>query len=497
MVLLNLVACVPEEEVLTLQPRPTRLSSDMALSNGSVYYSLAPDGSNPRPLAKATVSGSIYVWFEPSSSVEEVRFVVDDRQDEVQIEDLATGSLDGDQGVESPLLYDTDLLAAGDHTLTLLMQETGGAVQTGRVGFTVSEEDDPDYDSPLVITKGGTYQGRWESTEVGTPAVLINTSEPVVIENSEVRGKGDLIFLTSVQGGQLTVRNVRGYGENPNANGAFPGRFVRANDYRSVTVEHCYLENTSGILLHNSVPGATAKVLRNQAKNIEGRYSDGNGGWQGGTKRNVQFVQFDKGEGLVDTEVAWNQIINEPYKSRVEDVINLYNVSGTSTSPMRIHDNYIQGAYPADPATDSFNGGGIMLGDNGGGYQRAYNNQVIGTSNYGVAIAGGEYNQFYNNRVISSGYLSDGTYIASQNVGIYIWNQSDAPFRGAEAYDNVVGWVREGSRNDGWIGNGGADASRWENNESIAGEITQQTEQAEWDRWTQKLSEAGVTVGLQ
>ena len=497
--LLCLGACSPEEDASILPQYLDRMSPDMPSLNGSLYYSLTSGGSSPKALADATVAGSIYVWFEPNAPVVEVRFRIDDRQGDEQVERLVPYSLNGDEGVGQLNPYDTDQLSPGSHTLTVQIQATeGGDFQTETISFTVDSNEPLPYDSPIVITEGGTYQGRWESTEAGTPAVLINTSDPVVIENSEIRSKGELIYLTSVQGGQLTVRNVTGYGSNPNREGAFPGRFVRANNYKSVTVEHCYFENTSGILLHNSVSGASAKVLYNRARNIEGRYSDGNGGWQEGTKWNVQFLQLDKGKELVDTEVAWNQIVNEPYQSRVEDVINLYSTSGTSTDPIKIHDNYIQGAFPADPATDSYNGGGIMLGDNGGSYQRAYDNQVVSTSNYGIAIAGGEYNQFYNNRVVSSGYLADGTYIASQNVGIYIWNQSpEAPFREAEAYNNVVGWVREGGRNDGWIGNGGADAARWENNESIAGEITQQTEQAEWDRWIQKLSDAGVIVGPQ
>ena len=35
--------------------------------------------------------------------------------------------------------------------------------------------------APLVITKGGTYTGTWESTNRSTPAVTVNTSEPVTI----------------------------------------------------------------------------------------------------------------------------------------------------------------------------------------------------------------------------------------------------------------------------------------------------------------------------
>ena len=47
--------------------------------------------------------------------------------------------------------------------------------------------------NPLVITHGGTYSGTWESDDRSVPAVVVKTSEPVIIENSVVRGRGDLI----------------------------------------------------------------------------------------------------------------------------------------------------------------------------------------------------------------------------------------------------------------------------------------------------------------
>ncbi len=37
--------------------------------------------------------------------------------------------------------------------------------------------------------KGGTYSGNWESLDSRTPAVSVQTSEPVIIENSNIRMK--------------------------------------------------------------------------------------------------------------------------------------------------------------------------------------------------------------------------------------------------------------------------------------------------------------------
>ncbi|MBB5366407.1 NPCBM/NEW2 domain-containing protein, partial [Deinococcus humi] len=72
------------------------------------------------------------------------------------------------------------------------------------------------YSGPLVITKGGTYRGNWQSLDPSTPAVYVKTSEPVIIEGSNLRGRGELIrgwFMN------LTVRNSNGYGMNPNVYG--------------------------------------------------------------------------------------------------------------------------------------------------------------------------------------------------------------------------------------------------------------------------------------
>src|SRR5205814_5093722 len=115
-----------------------------------------------------------------------------------------------------------------------------------------------------------------------------------------------------------------------------------------------------------------------------------------------------------------------------------------------------------DPAHNTnFTGGGIMLADGRGptaasdtAFVRAYNNIVVSTSNYGLAISTGHDNVIYNNVVISSGLLPDGTHIAYVNVGIYIWNSNNDPFFSRNvAFNNVVGFAIPGGRNDYWLPN--------------------------------------------
>ena len=105
----------------------------------------------------------------------------------------------------------------------------------------------PAYTGPLVITRGGTYQGNWQSFDPEVAALTIKTSERVVIENSFLRGRGNLIRGFNVN---LTVRNTTGYGLNPLTNGSFPGRFLSVEDVLNLVVENNNLFGTSGIYVH-------------------------------------------------------------------------------------------------------------------------------------------------------------------------------------------------------------------------------------------------------
>ena len=149
------------------------------------------------------------------------------------------------------------------------------------------------------------------------------------------------------------------------------------------------------------------KVLRNVALNIDGRQSDGKGGWAAVASNPDQYKQFFQINGvqrLTGAEVAWNQIINQIGQSRVEENINIHATTGTAASPFLVHDNYIQGAYPAN-AIDAANytGGGIMLSDNGSSYISAYGNEIVNTGSIGITITSGHDNHFANNRIVSSG----------------------------------------------------------------------------------------------
>ena len=364
------------------------------------------------------------------------------------------------------------------------------------------------YGAPITITQGGTYSGNWQSLDPSVPAVRVSTTQPVVIEGSNIRGEGDLIKAAGLT--DVTVRDTRGYGLNPNEAGKYPGRFFRSEGFANVILRNNYMEGTSGVHLldyrGNGTASNSVRILENQAKNIDGRLSDGTGGFSQSEFYRVQFVQLDKVKRLVGAEIGWNEVVNDPYRSRVEDVINVFKSSGSSGSPLRIHDNYVQGAYSGRPSSDTFSGGGIITDGNAptleeaSAYVSISDNQVISTSNYGIAIAAGHDNEISNNRVVSSGYLADGTFIAAQNVGIYVRDPHNnallnpSTYYNNRAHDNEVGWIRTqtGTRNDFFFPVSGSNAG---NNAHLPGPITRDTEAAELARWNDKLASATVKVG--
>ena len=374
-----------------------------------------------------------------------------------------------------------------------------------------STPENVQYSGPIVITKGGTYSGNWESTQ-NKSAVLIQTSEPVIIENANIRSRGNLI---SGFKNRLTVRNTRGYALNPNVAGKAAGRAVNAEEVMSLRVENSYFEGTTGIyaraFLGNAAGGDTIKILRNRFRNTDGRLSDGAGGYTGQSSV-VQAILFNNIKRLPNVEIAWNEIINEPGKSRTEENMNFYVSSGTPSSPFLIHDNYIQGAYSLAPLTDtSYAGGGILLGDGkvtdplDSGYARVYDNQVVGTTNHGIAIAGGVDNRMYNNRVISSGLTPSGQRLPAANVGLYVWDPAGAgkllppTFASNRMENNVVGWTRvaadgKTSNNPTWFPNCALNGTLCLGNQNL-GTVTLDMEKQEYTRWQSKVSSENVKVG--
>lgn len=355
----------------------------------------------------------------------------------------------------------------------------------------------------LVITRGGRYSGHWHSDDPDRAAVTVRTTQPVELVDCRLTGRGMLVSAP-VAGADLTVRGCTAEADNPRRAGRAPGRFVKAYRPASLVLEHNRLAGTAGIYVNgDAVPGTRVVVQFNDAVDIDGRHSDGHGGWRGEADL-VQFVQLDKVRDCVGCRIAWNRVTNLPGRSRVEDNINLYLSSGTPESPIVVADNLIDGAWAADPVSQGYSGGGIIVDGSKGdpapvsAHVVIQGNTVVATSNHGIAIAGGRAVQVLGNRVVSSGTLADGRVVAAANVGVYVWDvYRGGPrreFGGHQVSGNAVGWVNaKGARNDGWFPD--CPGTACSGNGALDGPITPVLERDEVARWEARARTANLTIG--
>jgi hypothetical protein len=329
---------------------------------------------------------------------------------------------------------------------------------------------------PIVIAAGGVYSDHYVSPSADVPAVLIATSEPVVLDGAKVEGPGTLIQIETGTPADVVVRNTKGKGKAPESGLA---RFLVADGgWRSLVVENNELITTAGIWAHAAEP-ETVRITHNEVRDIVGADL-------------VQFVQFDKVTGPI--QVAWNEVINEPGRSSVEDVVSLYQSGGTPDAPARIHDNFIWGAFPL-PVDDDYSGGGIMVGDQGSdaGHVEVTANQVVGTTNYGISVVCGSNQRVSENVILSSGRTEDGDWIPATNVGLSMgsesrWGGGCVTYIDNTATDNDLGWQVEDGRNDSWT----PDCDDCSGNTEREGEVTYDDEEAEYDRWREKSSDEDI-----
>ncbi|MEJ8757034.1 PA14 domain-containing protein [Pontibacter sp. H259] len=355
------------------------------------------------------------------------------------------------------------------------------------------------YSGPLVITKGGTYSGNWESRDTEVPAIEIKTSEPVIIQNSNIRGAGYLIKSWGY-GVNVTVRHTNGYGITPTAYRDYvkSRRFLTVDNFKNVVIENCYMEHTAGIEIATNYTGngtasETIKIRYNKVKNIDGRVHNGEHSL-------TNFVGLNFKGKIRFAEVAWNQVINEPNNSLVEDNINIYNTQGTSDSPIKIHNNYIQGAYPIPATGTNYSGGGIITDGDGDisvapAYVEAFENQLVGLGNYSMGMAGGNNLRYHHNRAVNAATFADGSKYQMYTSGYWSndYYKKNTTFN--NSVDNnvmgIVAWGWTNDRNDISV----QEYASFSNNTPLPNPISRSTEANEYTLWTQKLSSKGIVLG--
>jgi hypothetical protein len=369
------------------------------------------------------------------------------------------------------------------------------------------------FSQPITISSGGTYVGSWENTAASQTTMTIATTQPVTIDDSTINGAGILI-TNSVPGIQLTVENTSGYGLNPNVAGVAKGDFLYAQSPANLIVENNYIDNVGGygidVLGFVGTGSQTISILYNQMLNLDGRFSDGNGGYESTGEPTPHDIIFNSVQNAAGIEIGWNQIINQPFQSYVNDMINMYNSSGTPSSPIQIFNNYLQGLYAINPNTQYDSGCGICM-DGGSklstetAYVDIYNNDIVSTGT-GIGVAAGHDITVYNNELVSSGQLADGSTIYANTSAIYIEDLasggSSATFFNNGATYNVAGWmdppdsIQNGSseyvQSDYYFADG--TPSLTYNNLGMAS-VTLSTEAGLAANWLANLAANSLTVG--
>lgn len=358
------------------------------------------------------------------------------------------------------------------------------------------------YIAPIVITRGGTYTGNYRSLDSNVPCVAVYTSEPVTLVDCTLVGAGDLIKTGG--GVNLTVRNCRGYGLTPTVDNRPRGRFLDAYQARQLTIEHNYMEHTAGMVINrwsgNGSAQQTLTVRYNQGLNCDGRYRNGG-------KETRSFVQLNTVQQLAGIDISYNEFRNEPNESAVEDNINFYNSSGTAQSPIQVHDNYVDGAYPYPATEPSFHGTGLTTDGDGStptttaAYIEAYRNQFVSTCNAAMNIAAGHHIYFHDNRMVTDGLLPDGTKLRATYAATAVFNyykKDAATFNNNTISNNTIGYVKWGynspykDRQDLSAGY----CATCTGTTHLPNPITPVMEQDEWARWQQKLQQQQVSVGV-
>lgn len=394
----------------------------------------------------------------------------------------------------------------------------GAATVTSTMTFTV----DP-YGPPITITAGGTYSGNWESLDPQIPAVSVQTSQAVIIENCRIQTESDAIQSYGYHP-DITVRNCTGQALNPNVRGQKMGYFVIVAEPTSVVVEHNSMTGFDvsaevqnyPLAIADNYRGQNVRIRYNVVHNVEGRFSDGNGGFitgnfgEGTSGPAAAFTVWEMRDANV--EIAWNEITDDPEQSQTEDVISIPESRGTASNPIDIHDNYIEGVRPANSATyTTFSGCGIQTGDSPSksdvGYVHVHDNQVVGFQTCGLSISSGHNIEFDHNRAISAASMPNGTLMAGYrfplDINDYYWNPDGTATSVADPYwhdnsmhDNAFAAVNvDGSVSINLFHLLTGTVTATNNVDALGHPATRADEEAEYTLWKQKLATNGLKPG--
>lgn len=223
----------------------------------------------------------------------------------------------------------------------------------------------------------------------------------------------------------LVIKHKRFTNPDPNVNG---GKILSIFDSENIIIDSCYFGasydvaidayNVKGLIVRhclfaNNKTGVYAtncedvNVDSNQFVNAVGPFARG------------QAVQFN----TVGTSATGQCTVNDNRaenfmgESDPEDIININNSNGRPGAPIEVKRNILRGGGP------SMSGGGILIGERGGGYQSMTDNKAYNPGNYIFSVSGGSFNEMSDNY----GWMDSHRALDNwSNVGFIIWAQNES-----------------------------------------------------------------------
>jgi len=366
----------------------------------------------------------------------------------------------------------------------------------------------PSFSAPITIdaaaiTANGSnvFTGNWANdsySDNSGAAVLVTTTQPVILDSCRFRAQKYCISSLT-DGSNITVRNSVGVVRNTTQAGQPAHRFLNLGNPASVVCENNTMVG-GGILLAGNPSSGSVSLVRiryNRMRNVDGRLSDGAGGFvlERANVANVyfqakQFLQVNVGSFL-DGEIAWNEVVNDPFVSRPEDNFNITSCVGTVGTPVRFHDNFVRGGCPSRPYDAQWSGTGLVV-EGATQYLDIDDNQVIGVANIGIGLAGGSNINVRRNRLVSAGNAY-GRAMLARNRAAY---STDAGATYIVLQDNAYSWMDASNNQAGlYITNGGNTGNVNTGWTSLGAPTTEAHEAAEWEYWRAKVAAAGVRIG--
>jgi hypothetical protein len=350
------------------------------------------------------------------------------------------------------------------------------------------------FSQTLVITQGGTYSGTYTSTDPSVPAISVQTSASVTIQNSTITSAGNGVDSSLVANSNITVTECYFYGTLPNVYGMRRGQGVHIVTPQSVDIAKNYFH---GWLKPVEVQGggkygASVNIDQNKIEDCDGRPSNGNGGYllddPNGTAGAIAIQDLYNVAG----GISWNYASNSRDRT-YGDMVSVYDCTGTSESnPFYVYQNLIDMSGESVYNVQSTSGAITTDGDPGAGlvchYIDIISNTVIHTTN-GPGLAYGTHNYCDKNIVVGTNMTDDGQTFVTFDVGIGGYRASDS-----DHFDNNSVGLGSGPQTYPIYTGGGGTFSN--NTLLYQGQTVTLSDEGYWrNQWIEQAANSGIQIG--